>query len=157
MVATNLMVAPPAQEGEKIWRAVFGGWRAQEQSNVVKAQAMLDKFELSRLANAFASEASGGQRRLVELSRALLAEPSMLLLDEPFAGVSPANRQRLGDWLRALNRDSGLTILMVEHRLEQVERLCSTAVVLANGRVIGRDSLARLRDDPQVVAAYFGS
>lgn len=155
-VLSNLMAAAPGQKGERLLWAVLGGWRGEEAAHVRRSDEVLDDFQLTPVAQAYASEISGGQRRLVELSRTLLGEPKMLLLDEPFAGVSPANRRKLGDWLLSLNRDMGLTILMVEHRLEQVERLCSTAVVMALGRQIARDSLANLRRDPRVVAAYFG-
>ena len=136
--------------------ALFGGWRGEEQEHLREVRGVLADFDLTRVGDEYASEVSGGQRRLIELSRALLTKPKMLLLDEPFAGVSPANRRNLGDWLVSLNRDSGLTILMVEHRLEEVERLCPKAIVMAAGHPIARDSLADLRTNKEVVSAYFG-
>jgi branched-chain amino acid transport system ATP-binding protein len=153
---SNLLLAPQDQRGETVVGALLGRWRQEEREHIREAGEALAEFDLTRIADSFAGEVSGGQRRLIELSRALLMRPKMLLLDEPFAGVSPANRRILGDWLVALNRESGMTILMVEHRLEEVERLCSRAIVMAAGRPIAQGSLTDLRADKEVVSAYFG-
>ena len=153
---SNLLLAPQQQRGETLWGSLFGGWRGEEREHLHEVSEVLADFDLTRVGDEYASEVSGGQRRLIELSRALLTKPKMLLLDEPFAGVSPANRRNLGDWLVSLNRESGMTILMVEHRLEEVERLCPKAIVMASGHPIARDSLADLRGNKEVVSAYFG-
>ncbi|MGH9088868.1 MAG: ABC transporter ATP-binding protein [Acidimicrobiales bacterium] len=152
----NLMVASQGQKGEKLRWALTGRWRDEEEQIQARVIQIIEEFRLAPLADAYASEASGGQRRLIELARLILAEPKMLLLDEPFAGVSPANRKSLAEWLSFINKEKGLSVLMVEHRLEQVERLCSTAIVMANGRPIARDAMSALRQDRAVVDAYFG-
>ena len=156
-VQSSLMVAAPAQRGEQLGSALLGSWHPQETQTAKSADDMLKGFELDRLRDQYAAATSGGQQRLIELSRSLMARPKMLLLDEPFAGVSPTNRQKLAAWLRQLNAESGLTILMVEHRLEMVEELCQSIVVMAEGRVLTQGSMAQLRANPEVVAAYLGT
>jgi branched-chain amino acid transport system ATP-binding protein len=156
-VTSNLMTAPRGQKGERLVSALFGGWRKQDDENLLAAQSLVDDFGLGHLADMYAEALSGGQRRLTELTRALMLRPKMLLLDEPFAGVSPVNRQNLARWLRDLNKHGELTILMVEHRLEMVEQLCDSVVVMAEGRVIAQDSMEELRRNPHVVEAYLGT
>lgn len=153
---SNLLLAPQKQRGETLLGALLGRWRREESEHLREVSQVLADFDLARVGDAYAGEVSGGQRRLIELSRALLTRPKMLLLDEPFAGVSPANRRILGHWLLKLNQESGLTILMVEHRLEEVERLCPRAIVMAAGRPIAQGALSDLRADKEVVSAYFG-
>lgn len=155
-VLSNLMVAPPRQVGEKFWPACLGTWKKDQAQHLNASRRMMDRYGIRRLENDYASELSGGQRRLMELGRALLTEPAMLLLDEPFAGVSPANRQRLAQHLKALNQEYGMTIVMIEHRLEIIEQLCDRVAVMAEGRIIGEGSMADLRKNASVVAAYLG-
>ena len=144
-VQSSLMVGAPAQRGEQLGSALVGSWHPQEAQIAKTADDVLRGFELDRLRDQYAGATSGGQQRLIELSRSLMARPQMLLLDEPFAGVSPANRQKLAAWLRQLNVESGLTILMVEHRLEMVEELCQSVVVMAEGRVLTEGTMAEIR------------
>jgi len=155
-VLSNLMTAPSGQRGERLLRAVFGGWRAQEAAQLADARQMLGRFDIGDSADQYGAALSGGQRRLAELSRSLMVLPAALLLDEPFAGVSPTNRRRLATHLQALSRDHGITVLMVEHRLELVEELCGRIVVMAEGRVIAQGSMADLRRNAAVVSAYLG-
>jgi ABC-type branched-subunit amino acid transport system ATPase component len=96
---------------------------------------------------------SGGQKRLVEIMRALMLKPRVLLLDEPMSGVHPRVVEEIQHYLEAL-RAEGLTILMVEHELHMVERLCDTVVVMAQGKVIGSGTMANLRRQPEIVDAY---
>ena len=155
-VLSNLMSAPPGQRGERLIRALFGGWRAQESLQLADARVMLGRFDISEAADQYGAALSGGQRRLTELSRSLMVHPTVLLLDEPFAGVSPTNRRRLADHLQSLSREHGITVLMVEHRLELVEELCDRIYVMAEGRVIAQGGMADLRRNAAVVSAYLG-
>jgi ABC-type branched-subunit amino acid transport system ATPase component len=156
-VLSNLMAAPRNQAGEGFVQALMGTWKSEELSLLEKAWDLVHLFQLPRVANNYGSALSGGQQRLAELSRAVMSSPTVILLDEPFAGVSPANRSHLADLLASLWRDHGLTIVMVEHRLEMVERLCNDVLVMANGSVLARGTLADLRNSPAVVEAYLGA
>ncbi len=155
-VLSNLMVGPRDQTGERVERTLIGGWHGQERTLVSRARSTMDVFGLGRVENNYGSELSGGQERLVELSRAVLCEPRVLLLDEPFAGVSPVNRQRLADLLKGLVADGNMTILMVEHRLEWVERLCSRILVMVEGSLILEGTLPEIRSNERVIEAYLG-
>ena len=156
-VVSNLMFGPRDQRGERLDRALIGGWRSQERTLLARARSTMDVFGLAAVENNYGAELSGGQERLVELSRAVLCQPRILLLDEPFAGVSPVNRQRLADLLKTLVTESGMTILMVEHRLEWVERLCSRILVMVEGGLILEGTLAEIRSNQRVIEAYLGT
>jgi branched-chain amino acid transport system ATP-binding protein len=155
-VLSNLMSAPMGQRGEGLVAAVFGGWRSQEREQLGRAREMLARFRIGEASDQYGNELSGGQRRLTELSRTLMAGPTMLLLDEPFAGVSPTNRARLATHLRILSVEHGITILMIEHRLDLVEQLCARIVVMAEGRAIAEGPMSDLRRNATVVSAYLG-
>ncbi|HLZ47808.1 MAG TPA: ABC transporter ATP-binding protein [Candidatus Limnocylindria bacterium] len=155
-VLSNLMAGPQHQSGESFGRALRGGWAAEERTHLARARAFLTRFDIGGAADQYGGQLSGGQRRLTELSRALMVDPQALLLDEPFAGVSPTNRKRLAEELRALSRDQGITMLMVEHRLELVEELCDRVVVMAEGKIIAEGGMSEHRKNAAVVAAYLG-
>jgi branched-chain amino acid transport system ATP-binding protein len=106
-----------------------------------------------RMANEFAGTLSGGQRRLLEIMRALMTEPEILLLDEPMAGVNPALGARIEDYLLQLRQD-GLTMLMVEHEMSVVERLCDPIIVMAQGEVLAEGTMDQIRSDQRVLDAY---
>jgi ABC-type branched-subunit amino acid transport system ATPase component len=154
-VLENLLVAAPGQLGEKArWLALPGRkWRHQQSELVEKARGLLQRFELTEREDAYATELSGGQRRLMELARALMADPSALLLDEPMAGVNPTLSRQLGAHLLDLAR-SGLAIILVEHELGLIEQVCDHVVAMAQGRVIAEGSMASLREHAEVVDAY---
>ncbi len=101
----------------------------------------------------YAGNLSGGQKRLLEIMRALMAKPKLLLLDEPMAGVNPTLGRRIEGHLEEL-RDEGLTMLMVEHELGVVERLCERVIVMAQGRVISEGTMETVRKDKEVLSAY---
>ncbi len=155
-VLSNLMAAPQGQRGENPFRAVWGAWRDDERRNLARAYELLAQFSIEHVADSYASQLSGGQERLLELARALMSGPELLLLDEPFAGVSPANRSRLVRHIRELSVKSGVTVLMVEHRLEWVRQLCDRIIVMAEGRVIAQGSLADVVRERHVIDAYLG-
>jgi ABC-type branched-subunit amino acid transport system ATPase component len=156
-VLSNLMAAPMGQRGERLDSALFGGWKGEEVSHAHSAIQLATDYGLDVVGDNYANQISGGQRRLTELTRALMLQPKMLLLDEPFAGVSPSNRRRLADQLQALNRSRNLTILMIEHRLEMIDQLCDTTVVMAEGRIIAEGRMADIRKHPEVISAYLGT
>lgn len=155
-VLSNLMSGPQRNPAEGLLGALLGRGRDFEGEALEESLALLRRFDLQDVTQNYGADLSGGQRRLTELCRTLMAKPRMLLLDEPFAGVSPTNRARLASQLRALCQDEGIPVLMIEHRLELVEQLCERIVVMAEGRVIAEGSMGELRKNPAVVAAYLG-
>ena len=154
-VMENLLSAVPENRGDSLRGAVAGKryWKSDETAAIARAQHVLRRFGLEELANHYAGDLSGGQRRLVEIMRALMAEPGMLLLDEPMAGVHPNLARRIGDELVALCRE-GMTILMVEHELAIMDEFCDPVVVMAEGTVLAEGTMAQLRGRREVVEAY---
>lgn len=156
-VIENLLVAAGRRKGEHLWPAIIGrrGWRREEEALVARADIILNDFELAGVRNSYANDLSGGQKRLLELARGVMAQPKLLLLDEPLAGVNPSLVNELCDRIRAL-REHGVTFLLIEHNLEAVEQLCDHVVVMALGRTIAAGTLATLRTNDAVVNAYLG-
>jgi branched-chain amino acid transport system permease protein len=154
-VLENLLSAVPANRGDSLRGAIAGRryWQADEAAAIARARAILSRFGLEDVANNYAGDLSGGQRRLVEIMRALMAEPSMLLLDEPMAGVHPNLARRIGNELVALCRE-GMTILMVEHELAIMDEFCDPVAVMAEGAVLAEGTMAQLRGRREVVEAY---
>jgi branched-chain amino acid transport system permease protein len=154
-VLENLLVAVPAQRGEALWQAALGKrhWRAQERAMVERARALLARFDMSAKEDEYAGNLSGGQKRLLELMRGMMAAPALLLLDEPMAGVNPSLARRIEQHLLDLCGE-GLTMLMIEHELAVVERLCDPVIVMAQGRVISQGTMADVRADREVLDAY---
>jgi len=154
-VMENLLSAVPANRGDSFRGAVLGKryWKADESAAIARAAVILDRFGLDKFANHYAGDLSGGQRRLVEIMRSLMAEPGMLLLDEPMAGVHPNLARRIGNELVALCND-GMTILMVEHELAIMDEFCDPVVVMAEGAVLAEGTMEQLRSRSEVVEAY---
>jgi ABC-type branched-subunit amino acid transport system ATPase component len=154
-VMENLLSAVPVNRGDSLRGAVLGKryWRADESAAIARAEGILDRFGLEKFANHYAGDLSGGQRRLVEIMRALMAGPEMLLLDEPMAGVHPNLARRIGHQLVALC-DEGMTILMVEHELAIMDEFCDPVVVMAEGSVLAEGTMEQLRARSEVVEAY---
>jgi branched-chain amino acid transport system permease protein len=154
-VIENLLAAIPDQRGETFRGAVLGRryWGAQEREAIDRAQSTLEQFGLLALADRYAGELSGGQRRLVEIMRALMAEPEVLLLDEPMAGVHPRLAHQIGMRLVGLC-EGGMTVVMVEHELSIMDEFCDPVIVLAEGRVLAEGTMQALRATEEVVEAY---
>jgi branched-chain amino acid transport system permease protein len=154
-VLENLLAAAPKNKGDSIVGALRGRryWREDEAALVERARDLLARFRMTEKEDQYAGDLSGGQKRLVEIMRALMLQPRLLLLDEPMAGVHPSIVGEIASYLESL-RDDGLTILMVEHQLAIVERLCDPVIVMAQGKVIGRGSMIELRRQREVIDAY---
>jgi branched-chain amino acid transport system permease protein len=154
-VMENLLSAVPGNRGDSLRGALAGKryWKHDEAAAIARAQEILRRFGLQEAANRYAGDLSGGQRRLVEIMRVLMTEPSMLLLDEPMAGVHPNLARRIGNELVALCRE-GMTILMVEHELTIVEDFCDPVIVMAEGSVLAEGTMQELRARSEVVEAY---
>ncbi len=154
-VLENLVVAAQDQRGERLGGALLGRWywSAQERRIVARARDLLIRFEMAHQENTYAGQLSGGQKRLLEIMRSLMVGPKLLLLDEPMAGVNPALARRIESHLLEL-RDEGLTMLLIEHELGLVERICDPVIVMAQGRVIAQGSMSELRARREVLDAY---
>jgi len=154
-VLENLLSAVPGHRGDSLHGAMLGRryWRADESAAAARAWALLQRFGLAEAANEHAGDLSGGQRRLVEIMRALMAEPRMLLLDEPMAGVHPRLARQIGRELVALCAE-GMTILMVEHELAIMDEFCDPVLVMAEGALLAEGNMAELRARQEVVEAY---
>jgi neutral amino acid transport system ATP-binding protein len=154
-VLENLMVAAPRNRGDSLWGALMGKsyWMRDERRIVEQARGLLKRFGMSAKESDYAGTMSGGQKRLIEIMRALMLGPRLLLLDEPMSGVHPSIVQEIQYYLQDLRKE-GLTILMVEHELHMVERLCDSVIVMAQGKVIGSGTMASLRKQREIVDAY---
>jgi branched-chain amino acid transport system ATP-binding protein len=154
-VLENLLVAAPDNRGDTLFGAIMGRryWIADERRLVDRARALLDRFGMRAKESEYAGNMSGGQKRLIEIMRALMLRPRLLLLDEPMSGVHPKIVLEIQHYLEDL-RAEGFTILMVEHELHMVERLCDTVVVMAQGKVIGSGTMSSLRKQREIVDAY---
>ncbi|MDX6392619.1 MAG: branched-chain amino acid transport system permease protein [Streptosporangiaceae bacterium] len=154
-VLENLLSAVPVNRGDSFRGAVLGKryWKDDESAAIERATVILERFGLEKFANHYAGDLSGGQRRLVEIMRSLMAEPGMLLLDEPMAGVHPHLARRIGNELLALCSE-GMTILMVEHELAIMDEFCDPVVVMAEGAVLAEGTMEQLRGRSEVVEAY---
>ena len=156
-VVENVMLGAQAQRGETIWTNWLapGAVRRQEREIRERAMALLEFTTLAALANEPARVLSGGQRKLLELARVLMAEPKLLLLDEPAAGVAPALRTILAERVVEI-RERGVAVLLIEHDMEMVARLCSRVLVMAQGRLLAEGTPAAISRHPAVVEAYLG-
>ena len=157
-VLDNMLLGSDTNRGERL---VFAGlrplWRSSERAAREQARELLDVFDLGGKAADYAGTLSGGQRKLLELARALMLRPRLLLLDEPLAGVNRTLGARILEHIERLRAEDGLTILLVEHDMDVVMRHSDTVVVMAEGRVIAAGPPTAVRNDPAVIAAYLGS
>ena len=156
-VLENLLLAAPRQLGERILPNWFlsARVRREERRNLEKAAALLDFVDLGRLARAPARTLSGGQRKLLELARVLMADPQIVLLDEPAAGVNPTLLETIIARIADLNR-KGITFLIIEHNMDLIARLCRRVIVMAGGRLLCEGTPPQVAGDPRVIDAYLG-
>ena len=156
-VLENLLVAPKVQAGESLVNIFFRPrlLRREERQNIERATEILATYGLYDLRDNRARELSGGQKKLLEISRGVMAAPTIFLLDEPMAGVNPALIERIGGYILDMKKQ-GMTVLMVEHNLNVVEKICDFVIVLAEGRTLATGRLSELRANQEVVQAYLG-
>ena len=156
-VLENLMLYGAAQPGEGLWRALGRpaavAWRERELAE--RAHVIAARLNLARVADDPAAALSGGQKKLLELGRALMTDPRLILLDEPIAGVNPTLGNEIAEHLLAL-RAEGIAFLVIEHHLDVIARLCAPVIVMAEGRRLAVGSFAEVAADPRVQEAYMG-
>ncbi len=158
-VIDNMTLAAPDQPGERLLNVIAHPRRVRRREAEVREQAieLLEVFDLARVAEDYAGTLSGGQRKLLELARALMTRPRLLLLDEPMAGINPTLGRRLLDHMQRLRADEGVSFLFIEHDMEVVMNHSDRVIVMAEGRVIADGEPHEVRTDQAVIDAYLGS
>jgi branched-chain amino acid transport system ATP-binding protein len=156
-VLENVMLVPLQQAGEHFWNNWVrrGTVRAQERAARDRARETLAFLGLERLAGEYAKNLSGGQQKLLEIARALMADPKLILLDEPGAGVNPTLLGTIMDKLEEIH-DTGITFLIIEHNMDLIAALCDPVIVMAQGGFLMEGSPDEVRSDPRVLEAYLG-
>jgi len=156
-VIENMRLGATGQKGEKWWNGLFSRiWKSEEAANTSRADALLDRFKLGHMRDEYAGSLSGGQRKLLEMARALMTNPTLVMLDEPMAGVNPALKQSLNEHIRGL-RDDGMTVLFVEHDMDMVHDISDWVIVMAEGRIIAEGTPDDISRNPAVIDAYLGA
>ena len=156
-VIDNMMLGAQNQSGENLFKSVFRPtWRRQEKEIELKAEELLDRFKLLEKKDDYAGSLSGGQRKLLEMARALMSDPKMIMLDEPMAGVNPALTQSLLGHIQSL-RDEGMTVLFVEHDMHVVRHISDWVAVMAEGRLVAEGTADSVMSDTAVIDAYLGA
>jgi branched-chain amino acid transport system ATP-binding protein len=155
-VIENMKLGATEQVGEKWWNGLLPyRWKYQEMEIEARADELLRRFKLDHMRDEYAGALSGGQRKLLEMARALMTNPTLVMLDEPMAGVNPALKQSLNQHVKAL-RDEGMTVLFVEHDMDMVHDISDWVIVMAEGRVIAEGTPDDIASNPAVIDAYLG-
>ena len=157
-VLENLMLVPSHQVGEYIWSSWLLPWQVKRQEQEIEANALevLRFVNLFDLKDEYAGNLSSGQKKLLELARTLMAEPQLVLLDEPGAGVNPTLMKELIDNIRRSCVEKGLTFLVIEHDMDLVMQLCNPIIVMNNGENLAEGTPEEVQRDQRVLEAYLG-
>jgi branched-chain amino acid transport system ATP-binding protein len=156
-VLENMKLGAKDQRGESLLRALIPSlWRAQDQEIEAKAMELLARFKLDTKKGDFAASLSGGQRKLLEMARALMTDPVLVMLDEPMAGVNPALTQSLLDHVLNLKQE-GMTVLFVEHDMHMVRHIADWVVVMAEGKIVAEGPPDTVMREKAVIDAYLGA
>ncbi len=157
-VRDNLMMVPPDQIGESILHTWFSPKkiRIEESEISKKADEVMDFLQLKHLANEYAGNLSGGQKKLLELGRTMMVKPEIVLLDEVGAGVNRTLLNAIGDAILRLNKEYNYTFCMIEHDIEFISRLCDPVIVMAEGSILMTDNISKVRENEKVIEVYLG-
>lgn len=157
-VLENLMLIPASQRGESVWNTLFRPKTVRLQERAIKEKALevLEFIELLDLKDEYAGSLSGGQKKLLELARSLMADPKLVLLDEPGAGVNPTLMKKLVANIRKLCEQKGITFFLIEHDMNLVMNLCDPVIVMSEGQKLAEGSPEEIKKDPRVLEAYLG-
>ena len=157
-VLENLMVVPAKQSGENLFYALLspGNVAAREKEVRERAIDVLDFLRLTHVIDELAGNLSGGQKKLLELGRAMMADPDIVLLDEPGAGVNPTLLGELAEMIERLNKERHYTFCIIEHNMDMIARLCDPVIVMVEGGVLMQGDMDTVRADPRILDAYLG-
>jgi branched-chain amino acid transport system ATP-binding protein len=157
-VLENLMLMPDRQIGERIWNTWFkpSGIKKQEYENKGKALEVLEFVELIDLKDEYAGSLSGGQKKLLELARSMMADPEIVLLDEPGAGINPTLMKKLISNIQTLCTQKGITFFLIEHDMDLVMNLCDPVIVMSEGKKLAEGTADEIKGNEQVLEAYLG-
>jgi ABC-type branched-subunit amino acid transport system ATPase component len=157
-VLENMLISPPNQIGESIWWSFLGKmlWKRQEARNVKRALSVLKFLEIDHVRDHLAEELSGGQQKLLAIGRLLMAQPTLLLLDEPVAGVNPTLANKIFDRIIELKNSRGIEIFLIEHNMDVVMSFSDEIYVLADGKVIAQGLPEDIQKNKTVLSAYLG-
>jgi branched-chain amino acid transport system ATP-binding protein len=157
-VLENLMLVPSEQAGERLWNPWFFPFRVAKQEREIRDKALdiLEFVDLWHLREEYAANVSSGQKKLLELARTLMADPEMILLDEPGAGVNPTLMRKLVHNIEQLCHGKGITFFLIEHDMDLVTRLCNPIIVMSNGEKLAEGAPDEVKSDERVLEAYLG-
>ncbi len=157
-VLENLMIIPPSQVGEKVWNTWFrpGLIRKQEKEIQEKALEILTFTDLIHLKDEYAGTLSGGQKKLLELAKSMMADPELVLLDEPGSGVNPTLMKKLVQNIRSLQETKKMTFLLIEHDMDLIMNLCDPVIVMSEGKKLAEGRPEEIKQDKRVLEAYLG-
>ncbi len=157
-VIDNLMVAPLDQMGETLFNSWFRipSVKRQERKIREKALQVLEFLEIPDLKDEYASNLSGGQKKLLEFGRTMMTDPEIILLDEPGAGVNPTLMKKLNGYIERLRTDEGVTFFLIEHDMDLVMKLCDPIIVMNEGKVLAQGTAREIQENRKVLDAYLG-
>ena len=157
-VKDNLMMVPPNQTGESILQTWFSPKKIklEEQNIARKAYEVMEFLQLKHLANEYAGNLSGGQKKLLELGRTMMVDPKIVLLDEVGAGVNRTLLNTIGDAILRLNKELNYTFCMIEHDIEFISKLCDPVIVMAEGSILMIDEISKVKENDKVIGVYLG-
>ena len=157
-VLDNMIIAARNQPGDRVFNSLFrrGKWHRDEERLAIRAMELLELLNISHLTFSKAGEMSGGQQKLLEIGRSLMAEPELLLLDEPAAGVNPVLGKQIFEELDKLKREKGMSFLVIEHRLELLMAYADWVYVMDRGKIALQGKPEKVVNDPVFFEVYFG-